>query len=106
MFTARAFSHVNTSKTSSNMSAPPAAVVAKTQEWESKLKGKNVSSDDVALPVRPPSCSAADREQVKQQLPEKHRVIRPGTIVTRDFVEDRLNVHVDEAGECTHCTHG
>lgn len=51
MSAARAFSHVNTSKTSSSMSAPPAAVVARTQEWESKLKGKNVSSDEV--PPRP-----------------------------------------------------
>lgn len=58
-------------------------------------------------PLRPLPFTAADREQVKRLLlPEEHRVIRPGAIITRDFVEDRLNVYVNEAGECTHCTHG
>ncbi|KAF8249401.1 hypothetical protein K440DRAFT_622055 [Wilcoxina mikolae CBS 423.85] len=71
------------------MSGPPPEILARTQEWEAKLKGKDVTS-----------------EQVKRELPQKHRVIKPGAMVTKDFVEDRLNVHVDAQGVCTHCTHG
>jgi hypothetical protein len=44
--------------------------------------------------------------QVKQQLPEKHRVIAPDTMVTCDWVEDRLNVHIDSDGKCTHVRYG
>jgi hypothetical protein len=104
------------------MSGPPPEILANTKSWEEKLKGKNVSSTDVC----PSTAQRALQErggwlrgnvrltnghrfwgtQVKSQLPPKHRVIAPGTMVTRDFVEDRLNVHVDEKGVCTHCTHG
>lgn len=42
----------------------------------------------------------------KKDLPEKHRVIQPGMMVTKDFNPDRLNVYVNEEGTVTHCTHG
>lgn len=42
----------------------------------------------------------------KRDLPEKHRVIQPGQMVTKDFHEDRLNIHVKEDGTVSHVTHG
>lgn len=34
-------------------------------------------------------------------FPEGTRMIRPGTLVTRDLREDRLNVHINEKGRIT-----
>lgn len=42
----------------------------------------------------------------KRELPEKHRILAPGTITTRDFRVDRLNVHTDDSGIVTHVTYG
>lgn len=42
----------------------------------------------------------------KRDLPEKHRVIQPGQMVTKDFQEDRLNIHVKDDGTVSHVTHG
>ncbi|KAI5855837.1 hypothetical protein BZA05DRAFT_442518 [Tricharina praecox] len=71
------------------MSGPPPEVRAKNQEWESKFKGKDMTA-----------------AEMKAELPPVHRVVKPGMMMTRDFVENRVNVHVDEKGVCTHCTHG
>jgi hypothetical protein len=32
----------------------------------------------------------------KKELPEKHRIVKPGQMMTRDFRVDRLNVHVND----------
>lgn len=42
----------------------------------------------------------------KRELPELHRVIPPGAMVTKDFRPDRLNVHVKDDGTVSHVTHG
>lgn len=42
----------------------------------------------------------------KRDLPESHRVIPPGAIVTKDYRPDRLNVHVRDDGTVSHVTHG
>ncbi|TQN65188.1 hypothetical protein CSHISOI_10238, partial [Colletotrichum shisoi] len=42
----------------------------------------------------------------KRDLPEQTRVIEPGMMVTKDFVPDRLNVHVKEDGTVSHVQHG
>jgi hypothetical protein len=42
----------------------------------------------------------------KTELPKETRVIEPGMMVTKDFKEDRLNVHVNEDGTVSHVTHG
>ena len=42
----------------------------------------------------------------KKDLPEEHRVIAPGQLVTRDFKENRLNVHLNEDGIVSHVIHG
>lgn len=37
----------------------------------------------------------------RDQLPKKCRVIPPGSVVTMDWVEDRLNVHLNSEGKIT-----
>jgi len=65
-------------------------------EWLQKLGGKklverNDSGDSNCF------CTAD-----LPQGPQAHRVIPPGSVVTRDFVPGRMNVHVDEDGKVTH----
>ncbi|TGZ85728.1 hypothetical protein EX30DRAFT_368798 [Ascodesmis nigricans] len=68
-------------------------------EWSQKLVGKKIADAD--------DPSAASTEHVKRsELPAKHRVLKPGAMMTRDFMRERLNVHVDEGGVCTHCYYG
>ncbi|KAI9899404.1 hypothetical protein N3K66_005865 [Trichothecium roseum] len=68
---------------------------SKNEEWQNKLVGKSLSDENSNE-----TCFCA------KDLPEKHRIIKPGSIVTKDFRIDRLNVHVDDEGICTHVTHG
>lgn len=42
----------------------------------------------------------------KKDLPETHRIIKPGQPVTRDFKPERLNVHLKEDGTVSHVVHG
>ncbi len=42
----------------------------------------------------------------KRELPQETRIIEPGTMVTKDFRENRLNVHVEKDGVVTHVYHG
>ncbi|KAI5865125.1 translation machinery-associated protein 20 [Durotheca rogersii] len=58
-----------------------------TTEWATKLVGKTVSED-----------GHSETNFCKKDLPQKCRVIKPGMMVTKDFVEDRLNVHVKADG--------
>ncbi|KAL2004227.1 hypothetical protein VTN02DRAFT_5370 [Thermoascus thermophilus] len=55
--------------------------------WANRLMGKKIteSTTDVTSFAR-------------RDLPESHRVIKPGDAVTRDYRPERLNVHVDEHG--------
>ncbi|PHH58503.1 hypothetical protein CDD82_2942 [Ophiocordyceps australis] len=68
---------------------------SKTQEWQNKLVGKTISDTETNATM---FC--------KTELPEKHRIVEPGGIMTRDYHEDRLNVFVDKDGTVTHVTHG
>ncbi|KAL2131801.1 hypothetical protein VTI74DRAFT_4602 [Chaetomium olivicolor] len=67
----------------------------KTQEWMNKLAGKTL-------------CDGPSSETTfcKADLPKETRVIEPGSMVTKDFKPDRLNVHVKEDGTVSHVTHG
>ncbi|OTB15918.1 hypothetical protein K445DRAFT_317548 [Daldinia sp. EC12] len=67
----------------------------KTTEWSSKLVGKTVSDND-----------HSETNFCKKDLPQQCRVIQPGMMVTKDFVPDRLNVHVKEDGTVSHVQHG
>ncbi|KAL7963784.1 hypothetical protein V8C34DRAFT_6643 [Trichoderma compactum] len=62
----------------------------KTQVWANKLVGKTFS----------------ETESNETDLPESHRIIKPGSIVTKDFRQDRLNVHLNEDGTVSHVVHG
>lgn len=42
----------------------------------------------------------------KRDLPDQCRLVRPGTMVTKDFRPERLNVHVDDNGTVSHVYHG
>ncbi|GAB0132288.1 hypothetical protein EsDP_00000729 [Epichloe bromicola] len=67
----------------------------KTEEWQNKLIGKKLSD--------------TEHNEVmfcKKELPAEHRVISPGQMVTRDFNENRLNVHLKEDGTVSHVQHG
>ncbi|KAI0597791.1 hypothetical protein F4775DRAFT_593026 [Biscogniauxia sp. FL1348] len=66
-----------------------------TQEWTNKLVGKKLSDD-----------SHSETNFCKKDLPQQHRVIRPGMMVTKDFQPDRLNVHVNDDGTVSHVQHG
>ncbi|KAH8765380.1 hypothetical protein F5883DRAFT_556853 [Diaporthe sp. PMI_573] len=68
----------------------------KTEEWSNKLVGKKITEDETSNEVN----------FAKRELPEGHRVIPPGAMVTKDWRPDRLNVHVTEEGTVTHVTHG
>lgn len=65
----------------------------KTAQWQNKLVGKKLgdSSDAVTF--------------AKADLPKETRVIEPGSMVTKDFKSERLNVHLGEDGTVTHVEH-
>lgn len=42
----------------------------------------------------------------KKDLPKETRIIEPGMMVTKDFNENRLNVHVKDDGTVSHVVHG
>ncbi|CAZ86144.1 unnamed protein product [Tuber melanosporum] len=65
-------------------------------EWRTKLSGKKIVDGQA---------NSVDTFS-KKDLPEKHRVVPPGAVVTKDYYPDRLNVHVDEQGNATHVTYG
>ncbi|KAK3390593.1 hypothetical protein B0H63DRAFT_466106 [Podospora didyma] len=68
-----------------------------TEEWTNKLVGKKLS-DDANAPSETTFC--------KTDLPQPTRIIEPGMMVTKDFVPERLNVHVKEDGTVSHVVHG
>ncbi|PTB67662.1 hypothetical protein BBK36DRAFT_1116043 [Trichoderma citrinoviride] len=63
----------------------------KTQEWANKLVGKTYSENE---------------SNETRDLPEVHRIIKPGSIVTKDFRPERLNIHLKEDGTVSHVQHG
>ncbi|PSR79288.1 translation machinery-associated protein 20 [Coniella lustricola] len=75
----------------------------KTEQWTNKLVGKQLHDGHE-------SNETTDLDNhlqlfAKKELPESHRVIQPGQMVTKDFNPDRLNVHVKEDGTVSHVTH-
>jgi len=66
----------------------------KNADWQNKLMGKKIgdTSDEMTF--------------AKNDLPEKHRVIKSGDMATMDHVPERLNVHVGDDGTVEKVTHG
>ncbi|KAK7536005.1 uncharacterized protein J3D65DRAFT_627071 [Phyllosticta citribraziliensis] len=65
-----------------------------TGDWEEKLLGKKIGDahDNVTF--------------AKQDLPEEHRIIKQGEMVTQDHKPERLNIHVDDDGTVHKVQHG
>ncbi|GAD96628.1 conserved hypothetical protein [Paecilomyces variotii No. 5] len=56
-------------------------------EWVNKLMGKKLTD------------STNDATSfAKKDLPQTHRVVKPGDMTTMDHNPDRLNIHVDDDG--------
>ncbi|KAE8135493.1 hypothetical protein BDV38DRAFT_139989 [Aspergillus pseudotamarii] len=56
-------------------------------EWLNKLAGKTITegTSDVT-------------SFAKKDLPESHRILKPGDMKTMDYKPERLNVHLDDKG--------
>ncbi|KAM0257321.1 hypothetical protein ACHAQJ_004408 [Trichoderma viride] len=67
----------------------------KTEEWTNKLVGKTFSESE-----------SNETMFCKRDLPETHRIVKPGSMQTRDFNPNRLNVHLKEDGTVSHVVHG
>jgi len=72
-----------------------AALANTTDDWSSLLVGKVLTEDE-----------HSETQFCVKDLPEKSRVVEPGSIVAKDHVEDRLNVHVDADKKVTHVYFG
>ncbi|ORZ33090.1 hypothetical protein BCR44DRAFT_129004 [Catenaria anguillulae PL171] len=62
--------------------------------WTSTLIGKTLVDGPAATHVS------------KSTLPNPHRIIKPGYMVTMDFNEARLNVHTDDSNKVTNVRYG
>jgi hypothetical protein len=87
----------------------------KNEEWMNKLVGKKISETEPSnetvrvpdLDDRPERDSNAWCQTFcKTDLPKTTRVIEPGSIVTKDYNPDRLNVHLNDDGTVAHVNHG
>ncbi|KAK3368862.1 putative PUA RNA binding domain protein [Lasiosphaeria ovina] len=67
----------------------------KTEEWTNKLVGKTLAEDG----------SSDETTFLKSDLPEQTRIIEPGSMVTKDYNPDRLNVHLKDDGTVSHVLH-
>lgn len=83
------------------------------EEWQNKLVGKKLSESESTETVS----SSRSYEPVhlrlttckvfcKRDLPEETRIIEPGMMVTKDFKENRLNVHLKDDGTVSHVVKG
>ncbi|CAG7555364.1 uncharacterized protein B0J16DRAFT_389678 [Fusarium flagelliforme] len=68
----------------------------KAEEWTNKLVGKKLSDEE----------SSTETVFAKRDLPQETRIIEPGMMVTKDFKEDRLNVHLKDDGTVSHVVKG
>ncbi|KAH6880085.1 hypothetical protein B0T10DRAFT_609687 [Thelonectria olida] len=68
----------------------------KTEEWSNKLVGKRLTDDE----------ASTETVFAKRELPQETRIIEPGMMVTKDFNENRLNVHLKDDGTVSHVIHG
>ncbi|TQB68600.1 hypothetical protein MPDQ_003192 [Monascus purpureus] len=72
--------------------------VNKRSEWLDKLKGKRfIESEEAATDVNLTHASVYYIQSfTRKDLPKGCRVVKPGQVITMDFIEDRLNVNLDE----------
>jgi hypothetical protein len=88
----------------------------KAEEWQNKLVGKKLSDEEASTET---VCSPRNffmlykhvangdlQVFAKRDLPQETRIIEPGMMVTKDFKEDRLNVHLKDDGTVSHVVKG
>ena len=68
----------------------------RTEDWSAKLKGHIILPD--------PTASANTFQHA--DLPPVRRICPPGSMMTRDMQEDRLNIFTDHEGRVSHVTMG
>ncbi|KAF4343883.1 pua rna binding domain protein [Fusarium beomiforme] len=68
----------------------------KAEEWQNKLVGKKLSDEE----------TSTETVFAKRDLPQETRIIEPGMMVTKDFNENRLNVHLKDDGTVSHVVKG
>lgn len=88
----------------------------KAEEWQNKLVGKKLSDEEtstetvccprIMLRVYKHAANADEQVFAKRDLPQETRIIEPGMMVTKDFKEDRLNVHLKDDGTVSHVVKG
>ncbi|KAF2214770.1 hypothetical protein CERZMDRAFT_36283 [Cercospora zeae-maydis SCOH1-5] len=66
----------------------------KTSEWMNKLVGKKIGD------------TSNETTFAKADLPEQHRVVKQGDMMTMDHNPNRLNVHTKDDGTVEKVTHG
>ncbi|KAK0718056.1 translation machinery-associated protein 20 [Lasiosphaeria miniovina] len=71
----------------------------KTEEWTNKLVGKTLAEDGSSDET--PQLTLL-QTFLKSDLPEQSRIIEPGSMVTKDYNPDRLNVHLKDDGTVSH----
>lgn len=57
-------------------------------QWTSKLLGKTLSEEG----------ESSETSFAKRDLPQEHRVVKPGEMGTLDHKPERLNIHLAEDG--------
>ncbi|EXJ68124.1 uncharacterized protein A1O5_08739 [Cladophialophora psammophila CBS 110553] len=65
-----------------------------TGEWMNKLMGKRLGE------------TSNETHFAEKDLPQNHRVVQEGMMMTMDHNPDRLNIHVDKDGTVKKVTHG
>ncbi|KAF2762033.1 hypothetical protein EJ05DRAFT_507628 [Pseudovirgaria hyperparasitica] len=63
-------------------------------DWQTKLMGKKIGE------------TSNETTFAKKDLPETHRVVKEGDMMTMDHNPDRLNIHVGEDNTVRKVTHG
>ncbi|KAK3047523.1 hypothetical protein LTR09_011027 [Extremus antarcticus] len=66
----------------------------KTSKWMSDLAGKKIGD------------SSNETTFAKKDLPQDHRIVKEGDMMTMDHKPDRLNIHTKEDGTVSKVTHG
>ncbi|KAF2722825.1 hypothetical protein K431DRAFT_221192 [Polychaeton citri CBS 116435] len=65
-----------------------------TSHWMTQLMGKKIGDD------------SNETTFAKKELPQNHRVVKEGDMMTMDFKPDRLNIHTGDDGTVKKVTHG
>ncbi|MFJ2741104.1 I78 family peptidase inhibitor [Streptomyces sp. NPDC087440] len=77
---------------------PAVAVAPDYDQWIGRTLVRDGDTDPVGLP--------ADRIVHERDIPKPYRIVRPGAMLTQEYMPDRLNVHVDDANRITRITFG